>query len=383
MKIAIVSMFYKPTIGGVEKVIEILAKDYVSKGHKVDVYCCDCDKYKRVKKKVEKIDGVRVIRSKYWLRLSFNTHIFPGVIWDLLFRKYDVIHSHVGAHDYVLLAGLAAKLKGVPHIHTTHCPWTDKFRPWAARLALFFTDNFFNYLSFLFVDRIIAITPWEVPVLKRWTKRKKITVLHNGMDGRLFKRVEKGRFREKVMKDPKNKLVLFFGRLHPTKAPHHFAQVARMIAKERKDIEFAMVGPDEGMLEKVKKVVDNHERIHIVGPWPYEEIEYMYQDSDIYVLTSYREGLPLTLFEAMASGLPVVATPVNGVPYEMDNGVNGFLVPYGDRRRMKERILEILDNPKLAKKISQNNIEKVKDYTWAQIAESTLQIYKEEINKKK
>jgi len=376
MRIAIVSMFYKPTIGGVEKVIEVLAKNYISKGHSVDVYCCDCDKYKRIKKKFEIIEGVRVYRSRYWLRLSFNTHIFPGVIWDLMTKKYDIIHSHVGAHDYVLFAGLASRLKGVPHVHTTHCPWTDKFRPLAVRIPLFFTDNFFNYISFNLCDRIIAITPWEVPILKKWVKEDKIRVLHNGMDGRLFKKVDGSSFRKKVMKDPNNKLVLFFGRLHPTKAPDNFAKVARMICEERNDIEFAMIGPDEGEMEKVKKIVDNHDRIHVTGPWPYEEIEYMYQGSDVYVLSSYREGLPLTLFEAMASGLPVVATPVNGVPYEMKDGVNGFLVGFGDLEAMKEKILKLLDDPKLAKKFSETNIEKVKGYTWDNIAEETLNIYR-------
>jgi len=382
MRIVIVSMFYLPTIGGVEKVIEVLAQQYIKQGHKVDVFCCDCDKYKRIKKKFEIIKGVRVYRSRYLLRLSFNTHIFPGVILDLLTKKYDIIHSHVGAHDYVLFAGIAAKLKGVPHIHTTHCPWTDKFRPWAAQFALFFTDNFFNYISFKLCDKIIAITPWEVPILKKYVKQNKIKILHNGMASHLFQKITNNPFRKKVMRDPKKKLVLFFGRLHPTKSPHHFAEVAINILKTRKDIEFIIVGPDEGLLEKVKSVVNNHPDIHILGAWPYNQINQMYQAADVYVLPSYREGLPLTIFEAMASGLPIVTTPVNGIPYEVTSEVNGYLFQHGDKKKMEEYILRILDNPKLAKKFSENNIKKVKNYTWDQIAEETLDLYKEEILKK-
>jgi glycosyltransferase involved in cell wall biosynthesis len=108
----------------------------------------------------------------------------------------------------------------------------------------------------------------------------------------------------------------------------------------------------------------------------------MYQASDLYVLTSYREGLPLTLFEAMASGLPIVATPVNGVPYEMKDNENGFLYEHGDIKTLKKNILRILDNPKLAKKFSENNVKKVKDYTWENIANETLKIYKQQILKK-
>jgi len=383
MKIAFACMFYKPTIGGVEKVIEILAQDYVRKGHKVDVYCSDSDKYKRLKKKFEILYGVKVYRSRYIAKLSLNTYIFPGIIWDLLWKKYDVVHSHVGAHDFVLYSGIIAKLKGVPHIHTTHCPWTDKFRPLAVRIPLFFTDLFLNHISFNLCDKIIAITPWELPILKKSVRRNKIKVLPNGMEKNLFKKVKNNTFRKKFMKNPKNKLVLFFGRLHPTKAPHHLAIVAQEILKEKKDIEFIFVGPDEGMMKKVKEVANNHPKIHIIGPWPYEKIGEMYQAADLYVLPSYREGLPLTLFEAMASGLPIVATAVNGVPYEIQSDVNGYLIPYGSKRSLKKSILKVLDNPKLAKKFSKTNREKVKNYTWEHIAEETLNIYKQEIMKKR
>ena len=87
MRIAIVSQFFLPTIGGVEKVIEVLAKEYIKQGHTVDVFTTDTDKYKRVKKKFEIIDGIRIHRSRYIAKLSFNTYIFPGVILKLLRDK--------------------------------------------------------------------------------------------------------------------------------------------------------------------------------------------------------------------------------------------------------------------------------------------------------
>ena len=64
----------------------------------------------------------------------------------------------------------------------------------------------------------------------------------------------------------------------------------------------------------------------------------MYQAADVYVLPSYREGLPLTLFEAMASGLPIVASPVNGVPFEMSEPENGFFSNFGDLKSLEENI---------------------------------------------
>jgi glycosyltransferase involved in cell wall biosynthesis len=375
MRIALVNGFYLPTIGGVEKVVEELATRYVKLGHEVDVFCADTDKHQRIKKKFEVIDGVRIHRSRYALRLSLNTYIAPGIIWDLIWNKYDVVHSHVSGHDYVLWAGVVAFLKGRKHIHTTHCPWTDKFRPLSVRIPLFFTDNFLNYISYFFCDKVIAITPWEVPILKRWMAESKIKVLRNGMDPIFFERVGKGNFKKKL--GIKKKVILFFGRLHPTKAPDMFVKLAHEILKERNDLEFVIVGPDEGELEKVRALVGNEKRIHIFGAIKGKNnIAEMYQDSEVYVMPSYREGLPLTLFEGMASGLPIVATPCNGIPYELEDGVNGYLVEYGNITKLKEKVLYLVDNASVRKKISETNVLKTKNYTWDQITQETLELYK-------
>ncbi len=378
MRIALVGTFYSPTIGGVEKVIQELAERYVQQGHEVHVFCSDSDKHQRIEKKYEMINGVHVHRSRYWLKLSLNTYIFPGVYWDMLWQKYDVIHTHVSAKDYVLVAGLLAFFKRRKHIHTTHCPWTDKFRPWTVRVPLFFTNHFFNYISYFFCNKIIAITPWEVPLLKKWTSEKKILVIRNGMDALYFRKIFKNNFK-KVL-GIKKRMILFFGRLHATKAPDVFVQLAHAILQERKDIDFVIVGPDEGEMQKVKVLIGKEKRIHLYGPiHGKENIAAMYQAADVYVLPSYREGLPLTLFEAMASGLPIVATPCNGVPYEMEEGKNGFLVPYGDISLLKKRVLHILDDSALAKRIGETNKKKAEQYTWDIIAEETLVVYKQSL----
>src|SRR3989344_6554005 len=90
MKIAHVSMFYLPTFSGVEKVIQELAERQVSEGHEVHVFCCDSDKNQRVKILNETINGVVVHRIPYLLRLSLNTHIWPG-----LPKKFKEINEQV------------------------------------------------------------------------------------------------------------------------------------------------------------------------------------------------------------------------------------------------------------------------------------------------
>ena len=145
-----------------------------------------------------------------------------------------------------------------------------------------------------------------------------------------------------------------------------------------------MVGPDEGMLNKVKELSKDEKNIIILGPIrEKEKIAEMYQSVDVFVLPSYREGMPLTMIEALASGLPIVASPVNGIPFEIKDPENGFFVNYGDIQKLKEKILILLNNKKLAEEISKNNIEKAKNYDWDIIAEKTLNLYKEIINNRR
>jgi len=156
------------------------------------------------------------------------------------------------------------------------------------------------------------------------------------------------------------------------------------ILKKRKDMDFVFVGPDEGLRDKVKELVKDDPKMHLLDAIRgKEKIAEMYQAADVYVLPSYREGLPLTLFEAMAAGLPIVATPVNGVPYEMKDPENGFLIPYGNQKALIDAILKILDDPKLAKEMSENNLKKAALYNWNDIAKRTMKVYVDAIRRKK
>src|SRR4030043_143866 len=311
MRIAHINMFFLPTFGGVEQVMYELAKRQVADGHEVHVFCCDSDKNQIIEKKEEVTEGIHIHRFSYWFRLSLSTFIWPSLLWKFgRFGKFDIVHSHVSGHAYILFAGILSKFKKFKYIHTTHCPWTDSsFRPWVLRPFLFFNDLFMNKFSFRFIDKIIAITPWELEILNKYAEKKK-----------------------------------------------------------RKDIAFIWVGPDEGKAEEVKTLIKPYKNMKYLGPIKgKEKIAEMFQASDIYVMPSYREGLPLTLFEAMASGLPIVASPVNGIPYEMEKGKNGFFSGYGDLKNLEKNILKLIDNKKLAKKISENNRKKSRDYNWDDI----------------
>lgn len=377
MKIAFVTAFYTPAICGVKQVVEELAERYVKKGHEVHVYCSDSDKYKTIQLKEEKINGVFVHRCHNWFTIANFATFWPSILQKLWKEDFDIIHTHVSGHSYVFFAALVAKLKKTPHVHTTHCPWTEGYRSLLGRIMVALTYPTFLRLSFKWSDKIIAITPWELKFIEKYGgKKEKIRVIPNGMDNILLKPRKDNDFRKKLKIKKQDKVVLFFGRLNPTKAPDKLVLAGNEILKQRKDVYFIFRGPDEGMKQKIAEMIKDEKNMILMEPTRDKgEIAKMYQAADVYVLPSYREGLPLTLFEAMASGLPIVATPVNGIPYEMIEPDNGFLVPYGDINALKEKILKILDDKKLAKKISENNRKRAQDYDWDKIADRTLKVY--------
>ena len=377
MKIAHVAPEYYPVIGGVGQVVRELAERQVVAGHDVSVFVPDWDKHKRMSKKSEIINGVKVHRCTHIAQIANFSTIWPSVLTKLISGKFDIIHSHNFGHLHVVLSAIAVKLTKAKHIHTTHCPWSDAKRSLIGKIGLNISYNLFSRWALSNAGAIIAITPWELDYIKKYGgDSKKTIVVSNGMSREFFKKIKPNDFRQKHAISKDKKIVLFLGRLNATKGPDHFVKIARQILSERKDIFFVMRGPDEGMKSIVKHMIGGEKNILLLDKTiDKKELIKTYQSADLYVMPSYREGLPLTLFEAMASGLPVVATPVNGVAFEISNGKNGFLVKYGDIIGFKKKILEILGNKVLRDKIAKNNTTKAANYDWDIIARKTEDIY--------
>ena len=377
MNIAHVCPFYSPVISGVGQVVYELAKRQLKEGHEVHVYTSDWDQHKHIKKREEIIEGIYIHRCYYIFKAVNFVSVWPSVFFKLLKKDFDVVHSHIPNHAHAILVAFAAKIKNIKHIHTAHCPWTEGYR---SNFGVFMDlISKYTYIPLLFrlTDKVIAITPWEISSLVNYgCNRKKIVVIPNGMDSIFYRKINNNNFRRNIGIKSNDKLVLFFGRFSPTKGIDKLIQVADQITKERKNVYFVFRGPDEGMKSLIEKASKRNKKIILVEETRNkEEIVKTYQSANVYVLPSYREGLPLTLFGAMASGLPIVASPVNGVPYEMKEPENGFLVQYGDLKNLKKRILQILNDYKLAKEISANNRKKARDYDWDLIYKKIIKLY--------
>lgn len=100
-----------------------------------------------------------------------------------------------------------------------------------------------------------------------------------------------------------------------------------------------------------------------------------YRAADIFVLPSFSEAFPLTLLEAGASGLPIVATDVGGISDILHDGINGFMVKTGDPEDLTEKILTLLGDDKLRERLGKKGQMLAEQYSWESVAEETEKLY--------
>ncbi|MEE8320121.1 MAG: glycosyltransferase family 4 protein [bacterium] len=155
-------------------------------------------------------------------------------------------------------------------------------------------------------------------------------------------------------------LVLMVACLKPQKAPLDYVRVAETVHGSRPDAHFMVAGDGELAGEMVREVkrAGLEEKFHLLG-WRNDVFSLM-KSSDLVVLTSLWEGLPLVIPQAHAAGKPFIATSVDGSVEAIADGVNGFLCPPRESGAMADRILTILSDPDLAKRMGDEGKERAK-----------------------
>ena len=161
---------------------------------------------------------------------------------------------------------------------------------------------------------------------------------------------------KKLQLDPEKRHMLFVGRLTSEKGVFELAEAFNAIARDYHDINLILVGEE---IEKEKLVAKFKEakvlnRVLFKGNSPYKEIAYYMKISDILVLPTWAEGLPNVVMEAMATGLPVVATNVGGIPEILEDGVTGLSVPAKNVVKLTEAIIKMLEDESLREKCVRN-----------------------------
>jgi glycosyltransferase involved in cell wall biosynthesis len=136
-------------------------------------------------------------------------------------------------------------------------------------------------------------------------------------------------------------------------------------------------GPSRVELEQLARELHVDDRVYFSGQLDNSVLPDVYRAASVFVNASLVDNMPISLLEAMASGVPIVSTKVGGVAYLVKDGETAFLVPPKDPEAMAEAIGRVLADTELASRIAKNALVQVEQYAWTQVREKLLRAYVE------
>lgn len=180
--------------------------------------------------------------------------------------------------------------------------------------------------------------------------------------------------------DPKSNVILCVGAIAPRKGHLYTVEMFNRLCAKGIDAKLRIIGSlaDQGYYEQLKqKIAESkyNEDISLEVNLPREELFKAYAEAKLFVLHSREESQGIVFAEAMATGLPVVATKIGGIPYVVADGESGLLCPYGDVDTMADMVEQLMRDESKWKEYSAEAKEIAKGYSWKDIAERIVELY--------
>ena len=296
----------------------------------------------------------------------------------------QILHIHLHLFFTCILSFLAGKFLKVPFIlHTEHQPEVDFRNHYIIPSAVLDKKliRVIRNIQFSISSKIIAVSQFvKEQIIKRYeVKDERIIVIYNGIDSTDFTRQENiGGIRRRFGLYEGERVVGAVGNLFDVKGFNYLLEAAAEVIARDAKVSFLIAGDGrEGRdLRSYAKKLGIDRKVKFTGYL--KEINALYSIMDVFVLSSIFEGLPYTLLEAMAIGVPVVATAVGGVPEVITSERKGILVAPRDPHAIAEKILFLLQHPETAKQMASRAAAGVREHfsLKAMIGETT-NVYQE------
>jgi len=289
-----------------------------------------------------------------WPKIRF---IGIGTFWVRIFLKIreirpDIVHAQ--SLGIAIPALISKRMLSIPYV------------VWGQGTDIYLPERFTQMTSRLILqnaDATLALTEGMKRKMQEICERE-VSVVPNGINLERFSSSSEDK------KGSSAKTIIFVGRLHPVKGIQYLIEAMAIVHQEMPDVKLVIVGDgvERSRLEELAERLNLDGCIQFAGQISQERIPRVMHQADVFALSSLTEGLPVVLLEAMAAGLPIVATNVGGIPDIVEEGVNGYLVNAKNPDEISNRLLILLQGDEMREEISANNREKARLYTWDKIA---------------
>lgn len=364
MRIAILVNFFPPQwLAGTEIATYNIAKELSKKGYEVHVITSHDKGLPQIS--LEEGFMVHRIFSRTISRLKIFGSLYLSLKILLILRKInpDIVHSQ----------GLGMGLRALPAkfvLRQPHIIWGQ-----GSDINTRF-DQIFSKAVLKSADAVIALT---VDMKRRFESifPRKVFIIPNGVEIDFFNNITRENARLSLGLEKNDKIILCVANLRPVKGIKFLIRAMEIIVRNIPEAKLLLIGegPEKPRLVNLVKELGLKNSIVFIGKVLHKKIPVFMAASDVLALPSISEGQPLVILEAMASGLPIVATVVGGVPYTIKDSVNGFLVEPANPLQLAQKILVLLKNNSLRKEIGEFNRKSVEKYSWSRIVSRLERLY--------
>ncbi|WP_414623419.1 glycosyltransferase family 4 protein [Calothrix sp. CCY 0018] len=290
-------------------------------------------------------------------------------------ERVSLVHAHAPFAGSII-SSLAGKLAGVPVIIHAHLQ--------DALSSNFFIRSYQNIMNYWtsrkYCNAIIAVSHQvKDALITEGFDSHKFHVVHNGTP--VNDREIDSNIRNELNIPKDIPVVIHIGRLCKSKGQHLLLKAAANLHQLGQEAVYLIVGKDleqDGAylnyLKDMACELEIEKSVHFLGHRA--DIPQLLVSSDLLVLPSYTEGLPLVILEAMAAGLPAVATPVGGIPEIVIHQETGLLVPVEDVEALGDAMLKLLQNPLLMQEMGSKGLNMInKDFSLEKMCWEVFDIY--------
>ncbi|MGA3290275.1 MAG: glycosyltransferase family 4 protein [Candidatus Bathyarchaeia archaeon] len=344
------------------------------------------------RKLIERKHQVAIITRGSWKEPYFKQTINGIIVYRV--RFIPIYPFHLQLHGFFVskfLKSIESDFDLV-HLHNANIPFVDTCLPKVVtehgtmrgyvpyRKILDLPSLIVKTFSLMYIaidrqivrsaDRVIAISKACADELRLFYGIKDLEIIHNAVDSTFFC--------PQNHKENKKSYILYTGRLSAEKGLIDLVKGAVHVCKKYPNFKFVIAGsgPLERRLKKLVSALNLERNFSFAGNVNHETLLKYYQNAAVYVLPSYREGLPTTLLEAMSCGLPIVATAISGITDVIDNFKTGLLVPTNSPEKLANAILTLIEDSTLSEEIATNaRMHVQKYYDWDIITSKIEEVY--------